>query len=78
MVYIYSQFTAESIKNWLVILVGVFYFVNSLACIGFREGMSTTWLIGLHLNMEESKNMKIDLTSDLLSFTDSGMISSLF
>ncbi|XP_044024323.1 poly(A) polymerase type 3-like [Siniperca chuatsi] len=33
-----------------------------------KGGMSTIWLIGL--NMEESKNMKIDLTSDLLSFTD--------
>ncbi|XP_045917427.1 poly(A) polymerase type 3-like isoform X4 [Micropterus dolomieu] len=33
-----------------------------------KGGMSTMWLIGL--NMEESKNMKINLTSDLLSFTN--------
>ncbi|KAI3364519.1 hypothetical protein L3Q82_011299 [Scortum barcoo] len=36
-----------------------------------NDKMGTTWLIGLHLNMEESKNKTIDLTSDLLSFTSS-------
>ncbi|XP_040898818.1 poly(A) polymerase type 3-like [Toxotes jaculatrix] len=34
------------------------------------EGVSTSWLIGLLLNSDGSKNQKIDLTSDLLSFTD--------
>ncbi|XP_040903094.1 poly(A) polymerase alpha-like [Toxotes jaculatrix] len=34
------------------------------------EGVSTSWLIGLILNTDGSKNQKIDLTSDLLSFTD--------
>ncbi|XP_040895412.1 poly(A) polymerase type 3-like [Toxotes jaculatrix] len=34
------------------------------------EGVSTSWLIGLVLNTDGSRNQKIDLTSDLLSFTD--------
>lgn len=34
------------------------------------------WLIGL--NMEESKNMKINLTSDLLSFTNTSTSSPFF
>uniref|UniRef100_A0A4W6DAL5 Poly(A) polymerase n=1 Tax=Lates calcarifer TaxID=8187 RepID=A0A4W6DAL5_LATCA len=36
-----------------------------------RDGVSTMWLIGLILNTEVSKKLKIDLTSDLFSFTDS-------
>ncbi|XP_039999650.1 poly(A) polymerase type 3-like [Xiphias gladius] len=35
-----------------------------------KDGVSTLWLTGLVLKTEESKNQKVDLTSDLLSFTD--------